>query len=122
MGRSVYDNGYLQDNETGQLEILNGPRCQVALRALGEEFIEVAKGIYNASSKHEDTAPVFYNEHFGIRELHHLLVLGIEIYNDDPTAEWVEFGSHAGEDHSTRVLRYRVFGRTADVLEARAHG
>lgn len=121
MGRSLYPNGFLQDNATGQLEILNGPRCQIALRELGEEFIRVAKGIFDASSKHEDTLPTLYNESFGIREIHHLLVEAIEIYNDDPTAEWVEFGSHAGEDHQTRVLRYRVFGRTADILEARAH-
>ena len=119
MGRNTYSNGYIQDNDTGQTELLNSPQMMILLRLKGEEFIAVALEIYTASSRHDATAPVFYAQRFGIREVHHLLVQAIEVYNDDPTAEWVEFGAHAGG--KTPVLRYRPLGRAADVLEARAH-
>lgn len=118
MGKSVFKNGFLQDSDIGQHQLLNSPQVQLALRALGEEFIAVAKTIFIASSKREDRLPTLYLDSFGIREVHHLLVEAIEIYNDDPTAEWVEFGSHAHGE--TKVLRYRVFGRTADIMEAKA--
>lgn len=120
MGENHYKNGFIRDNAYGQNLIMNGPLTQLALRALGEEFISVAKGVFDIHSKHQSDPPILYNNSFGIREVHRLLVEAIQVYNDDPTAEWVEFGSHAGEDHQTRILRYRVFGRTADILEARA--
>ena len=110
--------GYIMDNETGQLEIMNGIRAQAAVRLKGDQFVEVAKGVFEAHSKHESTPPVEYLEHFGVREHHFGAVLGIQVYNDDRTAEWVEFGAHAGG--KTRVLRYRVFGRTEDIMGARA--
>lgn len=116
MGRSVYSNGFIKDNDRGPLEMLNSPKIQGALRATGEKFIEAAKFVFDQFSRHDDTPPVEYKEHFGIRDAHHGLVKSIEVFNDDPTAEWVEFGSHAGGE--TRILRYRVFGRAADALEA----
>lgn len=117
MGRNTYKNGYIQDDYPGYNVLLNSPLVQFRLEALGEEFIQVAKGVFQAHDKGEDTLPVTYNNSFGIRHVHRLLIEAIQVYNDDPTAEWVEFGAHAGG--KTRVLRYRVFGRTADILEAR---
>lgn len=119
MGQNTYPNGFIRDNETGQNLIMNGPLTQIALRAVGEEFVNRAIELFAASSKGDDMAPILYPDHFGIREVHHGLVEAIEVYNDDPTAEWVEFGAHAGG--KTRVLRYRILGRTADAMEAAAH-
>lgn len=110
--------GYIKDNAAGQVELLNGPEMQLALHIKGEVFIETAKIVFETHSRHDSTPPIEYLEHFGMRQVFHNVVRAIEIFNDDPTAEWVEFGAHAGG--RTRVLNYRVFGRTADFLEARA--
>lgn len=118
MGENRYSNGFIRDNELGQNLILNGPGVQSALHALGEEFISVAVSLFEATEKGEDTAPTFYTESFDIKEVHRGLVEAIQIYNEDPTAEWVEFGAHAGG--KTRVLRYRILGRTADVMHSRS--
>jgi hypothetical protein len=123
MGISHYDkpgavHGWIKDNETGELEMLNSPRVQVAVQLKGEEFIETAKGVFEAQSRHDSRPPEFYVERFSIQHALHEAVRAIEVWNHDPTAEWVEFGAHAGGEE--RILRYRVFGRTSDIMEARA--
>ena len=124
MGISHYDkpgqvHGWIKDNETGEIEMLNSPKVQFAVRLKGEEFIETAKGVFEAQSRHDSEPPYLYLFRFSIKEALHGIVKAIEVWNDDPTAEWVEFGSHAGGE--TKILRYRVFGRTSDIMEARAH-
>jgi len=119
-GRNTYKNGYIEDRLLFETELLNGPEVQIHLHLLGEEFIAVASLIYEASSKHDPDAPPRYNESWSIKDVHHFMVEAIQVYNSDPTAEWVEFGAHAGG--TTRVLKYRVLGRAADVMEARARG
>jgi hypothetical protein len=123
MGISHYDkpgavHGWIKDNDTGQIEMLNSPRVQAAVQLKGEEFIETAKGVFESQSRHDSRPPEFYVERFSIQHALHEVVRAIEVWNHDPTAEWVEFGSHAGG--KTNILRYRVFGRTSDILEARA--
>lgn len=118
-GSNTFHNGYIEDEPDIDLKLMNSKEVRALLFVLGHEFIVIAKGIYEISSKHdpEDLTP-HYNESWGLKEVHDYLVRGIRIENTDATAEWVEFGAHAGG--KTRVLRYRVMGRTADVLEARA--
>jgi hypothetical protein len=117
-GRNTYKNGHIEDDVTFQLKILNAPRVQLSLHKLGHDMIEVAQLIYEASSKHdaEDLTPD-YNESFSVEEIG-TAVKGIRVVNNDRTAEWVEFGAHAGG--KTAVLKYRVLGRAADVMEAKA--
>lgn len=107
--------GYIKDNEFGQTEIMNLPAVAFLLEAKGQHAIAVMKTVFAAHSRHESTPPTLYPEHFGIRKTRRLLVQAIEVYNDDRTAEWVEFGAHAGGE--TPVLKYRVFGRAFDSLE-----
>ena len=119
-GHNVYSNGVISDSADIKEKLLNSAGLQFALHAKGHEFIQIAQAIFNAESVHdpEDLTPT-YNESWEIRDIHRLLVKAIQVWNTDPTAEWVEFGAHAGG--KTRVLRYRVMGRTADILEAIAH-
>lgn len=107
--------GYIKDNETGHNRILNKRATQFLLEAKGHEAIFVARSIFAASSKHEDTPPVLYPESFKLRHYRRGLINAIKVVNDDRTAEWVEFGAHAGG--TTPVLKYRIFGRTFDSLE-----
>lgn len=107
--------GYIKDNADGQLKILNSEPVQLLLEVKGKTAIIVAKSIFAGMSRHESTPPSLYPEHFGIRKTRRALVKAIQVYNDDRTAEWVEFGAHAGG--TTPVLKYRIFGRTFDVLE-----
>lgn len=102
-----------REDPSGWEEILNGPEVRAHLEAKGHEFVEVAEGIFAASSKHEDTPPVLYPASFFVDQT----ADGIRVGNNDRTAEWVEFGAHAGG--KTEVLKYRVLGRTLDVLESR---
>lgn len=107
--------GYIKDNETGQSRILNSQAVQFLLEAKGHEAIFVAQSIFEASSRHEDTPPVFYNRSFKLRHVRRALIKAVQVVNDDRTAEWVEFGAHAGGE--TPVLKYRILGRTFDALE-----
>jgi len=116
-GQNHFRNGFIVDEGDAKLKLEDTDEVHLALTLLGHEMIEIAKGIFDASSKHdpEDLAP-HYNESWEIKHVYRRLVRGIQVYNSDSTAEWVEFGSHAGG--KTRVLRYRVMGRAADVLES----
>lgn len=113
--RSPYVRGYIKDNLTGTTKILNGVPMQAVLASQMEEAKGVARGLYAAITKHEDTPPIEYPEHFGFRRIRRDLIRGVQFYNDDPTAEWVEFGAHAGG--KTPVLKYRIIGRTFDTFE-----
>jgi hypothetical protein len=118
VGRSVFPNGYISDDPVGIDLVLNGPLMKLALERFGDDFINRAISLFESVSKHDDMAPILYPARFGIRDSRHLTVESIEIFNDDPTAEWVEFGAHA--DGKTGILKYRIFGRTADAFEAEA--
>lgn len=102
-----------REDPSGWDYILNDAEVRAYLEAKGHEFIEVAQGIFAASSKREDTPPVLYPDSFFVDQT----ASGVRVGNNDRTAEWVEFGAHAGG--KTAVLRYRVLGRTLDVLESR---
>lgn len=102
-----------REDPTGWEEILNGPEARAYLEAKGAEFISVAEDLFAVSSKHEDTPPVLYPASFFVEQTSD----GVRVGNNDRTAEWVEFGAHA--DGKTPVLRYRILGRTLDVLESR---
>lgn len=102
-----------REDPSGWEEILHDPEVRAYLEAKAAEFVGVAEGIFAASSKHEDTPPVLYPASFFIDQTSD----GVRVGNNDRTAEWVEFGAHA--DGKTPVLRYRVLGRTLDVLESR---
>jgi len=113
----VVDN--FKEDRTGELEILNGPRMIAALEAKAQEGIDISKGLFAADSKHEDTPPEFYLDSFGTRLSESPEgVPVVTVYNDDRTAEWVEYGAHAGGE--TPVLKYRILGRTLDILEGGA--
>lgn len=117
-GRNAFFNGYIEDDADADLKLLNSPEMTKALVTLGLEFIEIAKGVFEATSIHDPNDILKqYNESWELKEVHDFLVQGIQIWNMDFTAEWVEFGAHAGG--KTRVLRYRIMGRTADILEGR---
>lgn len=123
MGHNTYKNGFIEDGLGApgwQEVILNSRQVQTEVYKTGERFITKAIALYESVDKEEDTPPILYSAHFGIRVVARALVEAIQVYNDDPTAEWVEFGAHAGG--KTRVLRYRIFGHTADAMEAEAGG
>lgn len=107
-----------KEDHTGVLEILNGAPMVAALTAKGHEGNEISRGIFDARSKHEDTPPVEYPDSFGVRNARNGDLPSVEVFNDDRTAEWVEFGAHPGGG-DTAVLKYRVLGLTLDALEAR---
>lgn len=107
--------GYIKDNEDGQLKILNSVKVEAALLDKGYEAIVLAKSIFAAHSRHESTPPTLYAQSFKLRRVRRGLARAVQVYNDDPTAEWVEFGAHAGG--KTPVLKYRILGRTFDSLE-----
>jgi hypothetical protein len=115
--RGSWGHGEIHDNP-GAVEImLNKPELQAILHVKAEEFVTIARGIFEGHSQHDPFPPVYYSTSFKVRGVRDGLVRGVRILNSDPTAVWVEFGAHAGG--KTPVLRYRVFGRTADILEAR---
>lgn len=99
------------------------------LRLKAEEFVGVAKGVYMDRQVGESEPPTFYMQSFYIR-IEPWQVEGggpggakqpgyaYRVGNLDDIANLVEFGSHAGEDHETPVLGYRVFGRTMDIMGA----
>lgn len=105
-------------NGHGEIEIQNSPGMIAALTAKGHEGIAISKSLFAAESKHESTPPVEYEDSFGVR-ITHGEVPTAEVYNDDRTAEWVEFGAHPGGGQ-TEVLKYRILGRTLDILEGHA--
>lgn len=117
-GTNRYRNGFIVDFPDFERKMLNSIEVQARLEEVGLEFIEIGKGIYEVQSHHDqlDLSPE-YNESWGIRRVYHFLIKSIEVYNSDVTAEWVEYGAHAGG--KTRILKYRVMGRTADFLESR---
>jgi len=123
MGISHYDkpgavHGWIKDNETGELEMMNSPKVQAAVHLKGEQFINIAREVFEAHSRHDADPPVLYPASFTLENALKGVVRSVEVWNHDPTAEWVEFGSHAGGE--SPILRYRVFGRTSDIMEARA--
>lgn len=101
-------------------ELLNDSRMHLALRAKAEEFIAVAREQFTFREHHRGRPPVFYNESFEIRVTERNRIPLYRIANTDETAIWVEFGAHAGG--RTPVLKYRIFGTTADILEAFERG
>jgi hypothetical protein len=119
-GKNTYKNGFIVDDPDFELKFLNSAGVQEGLHKLGEEFIAVAQIVYEGSTKDDPDAPPRYNESFSIKDVHRDLLLAIQVYNSDVTAEWVEFGAHAGG--KTAVLKYRVLGHAADIMEARANG
>lgn len=118
MGTNVYSHGFIKDDPLAYRAMLNGPEPQRLLHDTGEEFIVLCKQIYEVESKHdaEDLTP-HYGNSFSLTETSRRLIRAIRVYNTDVTAEWVEYGSHAGG--KTRILGYRIMGRAADILEAR---
>jgi len=124
MGVSHYDrggvHGYIRDNETGELEMLNSPRVQAAVQLKGEQFINIARDVFAVHSRHDSEPPILYPLSFTLESALKGAVRSVEVWNRDPLTALVEFGSFAGEQHTTPVLKYRVFGRTSDILEARA--
>lgn len=98
---------------------------QAKLRTKAEEFVLVAQALFAASSKHDDRPPEFYESSFVIKRIvkplegaDDLPTWAYEVRNIDPIANLVEFGAHPGGDPNEFVLKYRIFGRTMDVLEA----
>jgi len=101
---------------------------QEKLRLKAEEFVLVAQGQFSAVSRHDDKPPEFYNSSFVVKRIvvplqggDDLPTWGYEVRNIDPIANLVEFGAHADGDINNFVLKYRIFGRTMDVLEAAGH-
>lgn len=120
MGTDVFSNGLITDTpDTAILKLVNSQEMAVLLNLTGQHFIETARAVFFSFSKHEDTPPIEYPNSFKLKRVRQGLIRGVRISNTDPTAEWVEFGAHAGG--TTPVLKYRVFGRTADILEAEGH-
>jgi len=96
------------------------------LNTKAHEFVEIAKGVYQGSSHHEDKPPVFYLQSFYIKRIpwpvegaFHQIGWAYKVGNTDDIANLVEFGAHAGGDPTAPVLGYRVFGKTMDIMEGR---
>lgn len=119
----------LIEDDSGWVKFLNS-RAQGGVQAYldvkAEEFIHKANAIYSAQREYESELPIFYQDSFRVSRVSqpdhtfhtvNNIVHGRRITNIDPTAEWVEFGSHAGGGHKTPVLRYRIFGKTIDSME-----
>lgn len=94
------------------------------LKFQAEKFKAIAIGVFQAQSKHEEEPPAFYTSSFVIKRVFrpldgvdNLPGYAYQVGNTDPIANLVEFGAHPGGDATTRVLRYRVFGRTLDIME-----
>lgn len=102
------------ENPEALKEILNGQPVRELMNTLAHDAITTARSIYANSTRGEDTPPFVYNNSFTVREESHDGVQSVDVYNEDPTAEWVEFGALAGG--TTRILGYRVLGKTLDVL------
>lgn len=109
-----------KSDDAGWQRLINSQKVQAFVETASLVMIEIAKGLFQERSKHESEPPVLYYYSFKIRRTRRiangLLVKAREVANTDRTAEWVEFGAHAGG--TTPVLRYRIFGRTLDVMEA----
>jgi len=106
-------------DDAGWLRLMNSQGVQSYVTVVGHEMIVVAKGVFSSRAQGDSEPPVFYYDSFGIRHVRFLGKRGIEVFNSDRTAEWVEFGAHAGGE--TRILKYRVFGLAMDIMAAR-HG
>lgn len=118
MGVNVYKNGYIKDDPVKMNLMLNDPDPQALLQLTGEEMITVCIALYEGSTKNDpEDLSKDYPRSFSLKETSHDLIRAIRVNNSDYTAEWVEFGAHAGG--KTRILGYRVMGRAADVLESR---
>lgn len=104
------------EEEAGTKAMMNELPLRLALEEGGHHFVEIARSEFLSRSKHEDTPPVEYATSFEVEQAEKDGVAAVTVANTDRTAEWVEFGSHAGG--KTPVLKYRIFGLTADALEA----
>lgn len=108
-------------DSSGFVEILNGPRMGAVLDEAAAFAEEAARGVYAAENKDEGKGPVYYEESFFVRKRRRLVAGGgqvqtREVGNSDPQWRFVEFGLNAG--NSGRIYKYRVLGRTLDLLEA----
>ena len=115
-----------KNDPDGWQKILDGAKVQADLAVVAEQLNEVAKGVFLSQSEGDSEAPVYYVQSFNVRRVRHTPTpnplyqegkRGVAASNNDRTAEWVEFGAHAGG--KTPVLKYRVFGKAMDILHSR---
>lgn len=105
----------------GFIRIINGPKMTEVLDTYAEFALSTAEGVYASANKGEAKPPIYYEESFFVRRRSRILRGGgqaqtREIGNSDPEWVFVEFGLNAG--NTGRIYKYRVFGRTMDVLES----
>jgi len=115
-----------EEDEGGWVRYLNSSSVQAHLEATAVQFIARANNIYLARQQGEAEPPTFYQDSWNIAKGHRVdptfhkvtaIIRTRLVGNSDPTATWVEFGSHAGGDWQTPVLGYRILGRTMDSME-----
>ena len=99
---------------------------QAHLKREAEEFVVIARAEFDAHSQHDDSPPIDYRESFVITRIPWALegadllpTYAYKVSNIDPIANLVEFGAHAGGDIRNPVLKYRIFGRTIDIIGSR---
>jgi len=107
-----------KSDEAGWLRLINSDGISAFTMLKAAEINKQAAAVFEANSKHDSEAPVFYLQSFHLRRSRKDGIRGWEAYNDDPTAEWVEFGAHAGG--KTPVLKYRCYGIAMDIMHLNA--
>lgn len=116
-----------KENPEGWGQYLRTQAFTAHLRSKADEFVDIAKGEFWTRQQNEEEPPVFYMQSFYVRRIPWRAegagpepqpAYAYRVGNLDDIASLVEFGAHAGEDHQTPVLGYRVFGRTMDIMGA----
>ena len=102
--------------DSGWLKVMNSPRAQAEVYARALEMNTLAGSVFISRSHHDSQPPEIYLKSFGVRRIRFLGKKGWEAYNHDRTAEWVEFGAHAGG--KTPILKYRCYGVAMDIMNA----